>query len=168
MSLSQTSYVNPRDVSRRWFIVDADGMILGRLANIACQILRGKGKASFVTHQDQGDGIVVINAEKVRLTGQKAIQKMDFRASGYPGGQVFTHYGKLIQEKPERAVELAVYGMLPKNRLRDKFMRRLKVYRKDEGAKIYKGALPVDVKNSKIRSGGPFVYAADKKEAVAS
>jgi large subunit ribosomal protein L13 len=160
MSLTELTNIHVQDVSRRWFSVDAEGMTLGRVANIACQLLRGKGKASFTPHLDQGDGVVVINAGKIVLTGNKAIQKMDFRASGYPGGQTLIHYGKLMIEKPERAVELAVYGMLPKNRLRDKFMRRLNVYRGAEGVQKYPGATAVDVKNPKTRSGGPFVAKA--------
>jgi large subunit ribosomal protein L13 len=171
MTVTQTPHLKPHEVIRRWHLVDADGVVLGRLAGLAAQLLRGKGKPTFSSHLDQGDGVVVINAHKVRLTGNKATQKLDFRASGYPGGQVYIHYGKLLQDKPERAVELAVYGMLPKNRLRDRFMRRLKVFRNDEGLKKYGGALPVDMKNPKIRSGGPFVLkssAVQKKDAAAS
>jgi len=157
MSLTQTPQLKPTEIQRRWFLLNGDGVVLGRLATLAAHLLRGKGKTSYSPHQDGGDGVVVVNAQKVRLTGNKLIQKTDFRASRYPGGQVFTHYGKLMEEKPERAVELAVYGMLPKNRLRDRFMRRLKVYRGDEGTKIYSGAEVVDFGNPKIKSGGPYV-----------
>ncbi|MBI4395680.1 MAG: 50S ribosomal protein L13 [Elusimicrobia bacterium] len=157
MSLIQTPHLKPNQVERRWFLLDADGVSLGRLASMAAQLLRGKGKPSYSPHMDLGDAVVVINAQKLQLTGNKAIQKIDFRASGYPGGQVYTNYGKLLQEKPARVVELAVYGMLPKNRLRDHFMRRLKVFRADEGLKRYGGAIPVDMKNRKTRMGGPFV-----------
>ena len=164
MSLTELTNVHVKDVTKRWFLIDADGLVLGRVANLACQIIRGKGKASFAPHVDQGDGAVVINASKIVLTGKKSVQKIDFRASGYPGGQTHTHYGRLMAEKPERAVELAVYGMIPKNRLRDRFMRRLKVFRDDSGAKQYPYAAPIDVKNPKIHSGGPFVAkpAAEK------
>ena len=157
MATPQTFHPKPNTIPRRWFVVDADSVALGRLASLSAGLLRGKGKPTFSSHQDQGDGVVVINASKVALTGNKKTQKMDFRASGYRGGQTFTSYGKLLAEKPERAVELAVYGMLPKNRLRDRFMRRLKVFRSDEGAKIYPGAFAIDTKAPKIRSGGPFV-----------
>jgi large subunit ribosomal protein L13 len=160
MMTEQTSFLKTREVTRRWFLVDADGVVLGRLANVAAQLLRGKGKVTFSGHMDQGDGVVVINAAKVRLTGKKAVQKLDFRASGYKGGQTFTQYGKLLREKPERAVELAVSGMLPKNRLRDRFLRRLKVSRADEGAKAYPYAAPVDMTLPENRSGGPFVAVA--------
>lgn len=159
MPTIQTHHPKPNTVERRWFVVDADSVALGRLATLSAGLLRGKGKATFNTHQDLGDGVVVINAGKVALTGNKKTQKMDFRASGFRGGQTYTHYGKLLEEKPERAVELAVYGMLPKNRLRDRFMRRLKVFRAAEGSKIYPGAIVVDTKKPKIRSGGPFALA---------
>lgn len=157
-----------RDVRHRWFLLNGDGVVLGRLAALSAHLLRGKGKPTYSPHMDQGDCVVVINAAKVRLTGNKLVQKIDFRASRYPGGQVYTHYGKLMQEKPERAVELAVYGMLPKNRHRDVYMRRLKVFRGDEGAKTYAGALAVDMKNPKIKSGGPFVAAPAPAEAAAA
>ena len=157
MLTPQTFHSRPQEIARRWFLVNADGVVLGRLAGLAAELLRGKGKASFSPHRDQGDGVVVINARKIRLTGNKRVQKMDFRASGYPGGQVFTHYGKLLEEKPERVVELAVYGMLPKNRHRDRYMRRLKIFRDDEGRRYDAGAVAVDMKNPKFLSCGPFV-----------
>jgi large subunit ribosomal protein L13 len=160
MSLTKVTEVHVHDVPRQVHLIDADGLVLGRAANLACQLLRGKGKASFTPHLDQGDSVVVINAAKLVLTGKKATQKYDFRASGYPGGQVYTPYSRLMAEKPERALELAVYGMLPKNRLRDRCMRRLKVFRDDTGAKKFPGAAHVDVKNPKVRAGGPFVAKA--------
>jgi len=103
MPLTELTNVHVHDVTKRWFLIDADGLVLGRVANLACQIIRGKGKASFAPHVDQGDGAVVINASKIVLTGKKSVQKIDFRASGYPGGQTHTHYGRLMAEKPERA-----------------------------------------------------------------
>src|SRR3989344_2397970 len=125
MSLTQTPHLKPNQVEHRWYMVDADGVALGRLAALTVHLLRGKGKATYSPHMDQGDCVVVLNARKILLTGKKATQKIDFRASRFPGGQVYTHYGKLLEEKPERVIELAVYGMLPKNRPRDRFMRRL-------------------------------------------
>jgi large subunit ribosomal protein L13 len=160
MTLTQTPHLKPNEVQRGWYLINADGVVLGRLATMAAQLLRGKGKATYSAHMDGGDGVIVINAGKVRLTGKKLIQKIDFRASRYPGGQTYTHYGKLLQEKPERVIELAVYGMLPKNRLRDRFMRRLKVFRGAEAGVTYKGAHNVDVSNPKIKSGGPYVMKA--------
>jgi large subunit ribosomal protein L13 len=158
---AHTLYPKSKTVARRWFLVDADGVVLGRLAALVAGLLRGKGKTTFSSHVDQGDAVVVVNASKVVLTGNKRTQKMDFRASGYRGGQTFTPYGRLLDEKPERAVELAVSGMLPKNRLRSRFMRRLKVFRGNEGAQKYPGTLPVDTKNPKNKSGGPFALAAN-------
>lgn len=165
MPIIQTPHLKPREVVRRSFMLDADGVVLGRLAALAAHLLRGKGKAAFSPHMDQGDSVVVVNAARIRLTGNKAIQKLDFRASGYRGGQVFTQYGKLLQEKPERAVELAVYGMLPKNRHRDRYMRRLKVFRDEAGRKQYPGAKAVDLKNPKLASGGPYVVPAEPPKA---
>jgi len=112
--------------------VDAKDKILGRLAPGVANILHGKDKPFFTPHIDCGDFVVVINAGKVRLSGNKLKTKMDFRHSGYPGGQTLTPYEKLLREKPQRAIELAVSGMLPKNRLRSRMMRRLKVYRGPE------------------------------------
>lgn len=158
-SRSHTFHIKPSDVPRRWFLLDADGVVLGRLASLAANLLRGKGAAYYSPHMDVGGSVVVVNAEKIRLTGNKLVQKIDFRASGYPGGQTYTNYGKLIHEKPDRVVRLAVYGMLPKNRLRRRFIKRLKVFRGEEGRKQYGAAETVDMKNPKIRSGGPFVPA---------
>lgn len=160
MLKTQTPHTCVKDVVRRWHLVDADGVSLGRLATLAANLLRGKGKATYSPHMDQGDAVVVINAAKVALTGNKPLQKIDFRYSGYRGGQTYTHYGKLLAEKPERAVELAVYGMLPKNRQRDRFMRRLKIFRDETGRTRYPGAGAVDMKNPKYRMGGPYVPAA--------
>lgn len=162
MLITQTTHPKPQTIARRWFMIDADGVVLGRLATMAAELLRGKGKATFSPHQDQGDAVVVINASKIVLTGNKLTQKIDFRASGYRGGQTYTPYGKLMAEKPERAVELAVYGMLPKTRLRDKFMRRLKVFKGPDSGSAYPKAIAVDIKNPKLKSGGPFVYAIPK------
>lgn len=157
-----TLHPKPAAVVRRWHLVDADGVVLGRLACLVAELIRGKGKAGFNNHADQGDCVVVINAAKVVLTGNKKTQKMDFRASGYRGGQTLTPYGRLLEQKPERAVELAVSGMLPKNRLRSRFFRRLKVFRAADGLKEYPMAVPINVKNPKIKSGGPYVPVSAK------
>jgi large subunit ribosomal protein L13 len=159
---AHTLFPKSSTVVRRWYLVDADGVSLGRLAALSAGLLRGKGKTTFSSHVDQGDGVVVVNAAKVVLTGNKKTQKMDFRASGYRGGQTLIPYERLLEKRPERAVELAVSGMLPKNRLRSRFMRRLKVFRADEGAVQYPMAVAVDTKNPKIKSGGPFALAVAK------
>ncbi len=113
---------------RRWRLVDADGRVLGRLATQVAVILRGKDKPTYTPHLDGGDFVVVINAAKVRLTGRKLQQKRAYRHSGYPGGLRSVTYEHLMQTHPDRAVEAAVRGMLPKNRLGRALFRKLKVY----------------------------------------
>ena len=116
------------NVKRDWFLVDADGKTLGRLATEIARRLRGKHKAEYTPHVDTGDYIVVINAEKVRVTGNKAKDKMYYRHSGYMGGLKTINFEDLIQKDPERVIETAVKGMLPKNSLGRAMFRKLKVY----------------------------------------
>jgi large subunit ribosomal protein L13 len=116
------------EIQRRWWVVDADGKVLGRLASEIAQILRGKHKPMFTPHLDTGDYVVVINAEKVRLTGNKAEGKAYFRHSGYMGGEKFIPFREMIEKHPERVIDLAVKGMLPKNNLGRLMRRKLKVY----------------------------------------
>ena len=116
------------DVQRAWWVVDADGQVLGRLAAEIATILRGKHKPVFAPHMDMGDYVVVINAGKIRLTGDKLNQKMYRRHSGFPGGLRETKYGDLLAQKPEIAIEKAVKGMLPHNRLGRAMLKKLKVY----------------------------------------
>lgn len=120
---------NPMDIERKWFIIDAEGKTLGRMAAEVAKILRGKHKAIFTPHVDTGDHVIIINAEKVTMTGKKLTDKTYFQYSGYPGGGRFTTYGKLLAEKPERAIEIAVKGMLPHNSLGRQMFKKLKVYR---------------------------------------
>lgn len=116
------------DVKREWVVIDAADVVLGRLASHAATILRGKNKATFTPHMDMGDFVIIINASKVALTGSKLAQKKAYRHSGYPGGLRSTSYSELLEKNPERAVEKAIRGMLPKTSLgRDQF-RKLKVY----------------------------------------
>jgi large subunit ribosomal protein L13 len=110
-------------------MIDAQGRSLGRVASRAATLLRGKHRPDFTPHQDTGDFVIVINASKVRLTGAKADAKLYHRHSGYPGGIRTTSAAKILQEKPERLVEVAVKGMLPKNRLGRRLFTKLKVYR---------------------------------------
>jgi len=117
------------EVQREWLIIDATDVVLGRLASHAATLLRGKHKATFANHIDSGDFVVIINAEKVVLTGQKAEKKKAYRHSGYPGGLKSVTYTELLEKNPERAVEKAVRGMLPKNSLGAAQLRKLKVYR---------------------------------------
>ncbi|MDO5715473.1 MAG: 50S ribosomal protein L13 [Tissierellia bacterium] len=116
------------EVDRKWYVIDAEGKVLGRLASEIAHILRGKNKPTFTPHVDCGDFVVVINAEKIRLTGHKWQQKSHVYHTGYPGGRRQVSYSQLVQERPERIIELAVKGMLPKNRLGRKMFTKLKVY----------------------------------------
>jgi large subunit ribosomal protein L13 len=119
----------PGDVERRWHVIDATDVVLGRLASQVAILLRGKHKAVFAPHVDTGDFVVVINAGKVALTGAKREQKKAYRHSGYPGGLRAVGYAELVEKNPERVVEKAVRGMLPKNTLGRAQLRKLKVYR---------------------------------------
>jgi large subunit ribosomal protein L13 len=116
------------DIERKWWVVDAEDMVLGRLASPIAQILRGKHKPMFAPHLDTGDYVIVVNAEKVRLTGKKEDQKTYFRHTGYMGGDKLIPFRKMRDEHPERVIELAVKGMLPKNNLGRLMLRKLKVY----------------------------------------
>ena len=116
------------EVERKWFVVDATGQPLGRLASRIAHRLRGKHKAVFTPHVDTGDFIVVVNAEKVKLTGNKRAQKIYYRHTGYPGGIRSTPFEKMIAEKPTRVIELAVKCMLPKGPLGRDMYRKLHVY----------------------------------------
>jgi len=113
---------------REWYVVDAQDYVLGRLASNIASILRGKNKAAFAPHQDLGDFVVVINAEKVKLTGRKTEQKTYFRHSGYPGGAKTITFREMIEKHPERVIENAVRLMLPKNTLGRGMLKKLKVY----------------------------------------
>lgn len=116
------------DVERSWYVIDATDVVLGRLASHAAQLLRGKHKPVFAPHVDAGDFVIIINAEKVALTGKKLEQKLAYRHSGYPGGLRATRYAELLEKNPERAIEKAVKGMLPKNKLATQQLKKLKVY----------------------------------------
>lgn len=118
----------PRDIERRWYVIDASGAVLGRLSTEVAAILRGKHKPIFAPHMDTGDHVIVVNAAGVRLTGGKEEKKVAYRHSGYPGGLTETKYAKLLAEKPAFAVEKAVKGMLPKNRLGRAMVKKLQVY----------------------------------------
>ena len=125
----RTTYMaKTNEVERKWFVVDATGKTLGRLATEVASLIRGKHKPQFTPHVDTGDFVVVINAEKIVLTGNKMADKMYYRHSGYSGGLKATPAHEMISRKPERVIELAVHGMLPKNRLGEKMKLKLKVY----------------------------------------
>jgi large subunit ribosomal protein L13 len=118
----------PADITREWHVIDATDVVLGRLAVQAATLLRGKHKATFAPHMDTGDFVVVINADKVALSGNKRETKLAYRHSGYPGGLSTMAFGDLLAKDPRRAVEKAVWGMLPKNRLSRQLLKKLKVY----------------------------------------
>ncbi|WP_094607403.1 50S ribosomal protein L13 [Sporomusa silvacetica DSM 10669] len=124
----KTFMANPANIERKWYVVDAEGQTLGRLAVEVAKVLRGKNKPIFTPNVDTGDHVIVVNAEKIALTGKKLEQKTYFRHSGYPGGTTFTTAGKMLATKPERVIEAAVKGMLPKNTLGRQMYRKLNVY----------------------------------------
>ncbi|MFB4313570.1 50S ribosomal protein L13 [Actinomadura sp. 21ATH] len=118
----------PADVQRQWHVIDATDVVLGRLASQVAQLLRGKHKPIYAPHLDTGDFVVIVNAEKVALSGNKLEQKRAYRHSGYPGGLRSVNYADLLEKHPERAVEKAIKGMLPKNSLGRKMFGKVKVY----------------------------------------
>lgn len=122
----------PKDVKREWHLIDAKDEILGRLSTKIAGLLMGKGKATFSNHMDMGDYVVVINAERIMVTGRKASQKVYITHSGYPGGFKSKKYSMMMEQHPERIIEHAVAGMLPDNRLKDPRMLRLKVVAGDK------------------------------------
>ncbi|MEW6662782.1 MAG: 50S ribosomal protein L13 [Bacillota bacterium] len=125
-----TTYMaKPQEVVRKWYVIDATDKTLGRLASEVARLLRGKHKPIFTPHVDTGDHVIVVNAEKVRLTGNKLQSKQYIRHTGYPGGLKVMLYEALLQKKPEKAIELAVKGMIPHNSLGRKAFKKLKVYR---------------------------------------
>jgi len=123
-----TYMANAQTVERKWYIVDADGQVLGRLASQVANILRGKHKPIYTPHVDTGDNVIIVNAGKIRLTGRKLDQKIYYHHSGYVGGLKETKYRKLIDEKPEFAVRHAVVGMLPKGPLGRKMATKMHIY----------------------------------------
>ncbi|WP_419849593.1 50S ribosomal protein L13 [Candidatus Poriferisocius sp.] len=117
-----------KDIERAWHVVDADGLVLGRMATEVARVLRGKHKPDFTPHIDNGDHVIIVNADKVVLTGRKATDKQVYSHSGFPGGLHTISYGHLLETQPAEAVRRTVKGMLPKNRLGRQMLRKLKVY----------------------------------------
>ncbi|MCH8557120.1 MAG: 50S ribosomal protein L13 [Balneolia bacterium] len=124
----KTYSAKPEDIEKKWILVDADGETLGRLSSKVANILRGKHKPEFTPHMDTGDNVVIINAEKIRLTGNKMTDKQYFSYTGYPGGERFASPAEWLEKKPTEIVMHAVKGMLPKNRLGRQLLRNLRVY----------------------------------------
>lgn len=124
----KTVSANKSTVDKQWLLIDAEGEILGRFASKVAKLLRGKHKPSFTPHVDCGDNVIIINAEKIQMTGNKWDNKTYSRYTGYPGGQRFTTVKELLEKNPTRIVEKSIKGMLPKNRLGAELFRNLKVY----------------------------------------
>jgi len=118
----------PNEIDRKWYVIDAEGKVLGRLASEVASILRGKNKPIYTPHVDTGDFVIIINADKVKLTGKKLDQKQYRYHTGYPGGLKSVPYRRIMNNNPEKAIQLAVKGMLPKNSLGRQMFRKLKVY----------------------------------------
>jgi large subunit ribosomal protein L13 len=146
----KTFTATPKDIQRRWVLIDADGMVLGRLASEVAKLIRGKHKPTFTPHMDTGDHVIVINASKVRVTGRKAEQKQYFRHTGYMGHERFTPYATMIEKHPERVVEKAVFGMLPKSALGRQTLRlKLKVYAGDQHPHAAQQPTVINLKSEK-------------------
>ena len=141
----KTYQAKPGEVAREWLVMDATDVPLGRLASRAASILRGKHKPQFTPHVDTGDYVIVINASKLKLTGNKLEDKKKYRYSGYPGGLKATPMSKLMAERPERVVEDAVKGMLPKNTLGRAMRKKLKVYAGPDHPHAAQGPRPIDL-----------------------
>jgi len=135
----------PGDVQRDWYVIDATDVVLGRLASQVATLLRGKHKPTFAPHVDGGDFVIIINADKVALSGNKRETKMAYRHSGYPGGLTATPYGEFLDSKPERAIEKAVRGMIPKTSLGRTQMTHLKVYAGSEHPHTAQQAKPFEI-----------------------
>src|SRR3954465_10698645 len=135
----------PADIQREWHVIDATDVVLGRLAVQVATLLRGKHKATYAPHLDNGDFVIVVNAGKVSLAGDKATKKLAYRHSGYPGGLSSTPYGELLEKDPRRAIEKSVWGMLPKNRLSRQLMKKLKVYAGPEHPHQAQKATPFEI-----------------------
>ena len=146
--MKTTFMANASNIERKWYVVDAEGQTLGRLAAEVAKVLRGKHKPTFTPHVDTGDYVIVVNAAKVTVTGKKLVQKTYFRHSGYPGGAKFTQLGHMLENRPERVVEMAIRGMLPKNKLGEQMYRKLNVY---AGAEHPHQAQKPEVLNLNIR-----------------
>jgi len=124
----KTVFVKPADVERKWFVLDAEGKVLGRVAARVASILRGKEKAVYAPHQEVGDYVVVVNAEKIVVTGRKTEEKLYYHHTGYPGGLKTVNFEKLMEKHPTSPLELAIKGMMPKGPLGRKLMKNVKIY----------------------------------------
>ena len=142
----------PKDITRAWHVVDADGLVLGRVATEVARILRGKHKPIFAPHMDTGDHVIIVNCDKIVLTAGKAEKKLSYRHSGYPGGLRSTSYTELLAKKPQEAVRKAVKGMLPKNRLGAQMLTKLKVYAGPTHPHSAQGPQPLDLSAARAKA----------------
>jgi len=143
----KTYHAKTGEVEREWLLVDANDMVLGRLASRIAQILKGKNKPQYTPHVDTGDFVVVINAEKIRLTGNKMATKMAYRHSGYNGGLKETPISRMLERHPDRVITRAVKGMLPKNTLGRAMAKKLKVYAGPEHPHAAQGPRPINLED---------------------
>src|SRR5689334_7594766 len=141
----KTYSAKPREIEQSWYLVDADARILGRLATQIADVLRGKGKPQYTPHVDTGDFVIVVNAEKVRVTGKKLDQKIYYRHSGYPGGLKERTLAEQLERRPEEVLRRAVKGMLPKNRLAAAQLRKLKIYAGPEHPHEAQNPTPLEI-----------------------
>lgn len=141
----KTYSAKPREIEQKWYVVDAEAQTLGRLATRIADVLRGKGKPQYTPHVDTGDFVVVVNAEKIRVTGKKLEQKVYYRHSGYPGGLRERTLAEQLQRRPEEVLRRAVRGMLPKNRLASVQLGKLKVYAGPEHPHGAQNPVPMEV-----------------------
>jgi large subunit ribosomal protein L13 len=135
----------PADLHHEWHVIDATDVVLGRLAVQTATLLRGKHKPTYAPHMDGGDFVIIINADKVALSGNKKVTKLAYRHSGYPGGLTATPFGELLEKNPRRAIEMAVWGMLPKSRLGRQMLTKLKVYAGPEHPHQAQKATPFEI-----------------------
>ena len=141
----KTRSIKQSEINKKWWLVDAKGQTLGRFSSKIAQILRGKHKVDFTPHMDMGDFVIIINAEKIKLSGSKENNKVYFRHTGYPGGGRETKYIEMMQKHPERIIENAIKGMLPHNRLGRKILLNLKVYKGLEHPHIAQQPKPLKI-----------------------
>lgn len=150
--LQRTFSPKPGDINRTWYVVDADNVPLGRLASEIAQILRGKSKPTYAPHMDGGDFVIVVNAEKVHVSGNKETEKIYYRHSGYPGGLRADTLSTVRKAHPERLIEAAVRGMLPKNRLGRQIIKKLKVYAGPDHPHAAQTPEPLTLKYRKVEA----------------
>ncbi|HEX2154123.1 MAG TPA: 50S ribosomal protein L13 [Acidimicrobiia bacterium] len=152
MTSNKTYSPKPGDITRQWWVIDAADLPLGRLASEVAQILRGKHKPTYAPHMDTGDHVIVVNADRVAVTSEKAQQKIYYRHSGFPGGIKAETFDSLIRRRPEAVIERAVRGMLPKNKLGRQMARKLKVYAGTDHPHQAQSPSPLDLNIRKVDS----------------